>query len=175
MTPLRYTIRPALPSDAAGLARVRIDTWRAAYRGIIPDAYLASLDYSAEEQRFRNYLANPETWIFTALDEARQVVGFASCSASRDALPGFPGEVYAIYILPAYHKHGIGRNLLRAAFAQLLVRGLFPAAIWALEANPACDFYRRLGGIEIARKQLEIGGKALSELGFGFTESKIEN
>ncbi|MEU6929538.1 hypothetical protein AB0A05_10295 [Streptomyces sp. NPDC046374] len=37
-------IREAAPSDAAAVAAVHIRSWRAAYRGLVPDAYLDSLD-----------------------------------------------------------------------------------------------------------------------------------
>jgi ribosomal protein S18 acetylase RimI-like enzyme len=168
-----YHIRPALPADAAGLARVRIDTWRAAYLGIVPDEYLANLDYASNEQNFRNYLTNPAVRLFAALDEVGQAVGFANSGANRETLPGFPGEVYALYILPAHQKHGLGRALLRRAFEQLADGGLFPAVIWVLADNPACGFYRRVGGEEIGQKLIEIGGKQLRELCFGFTKGEI--
>ncbi len=33
-------IRPARPADIPTMARVYVETWRATYRGILPDAYL---------------------------------------------------------------------------------------------------------------------------------------
>lgn len=165
---MQYNLRPALPADAAGLARVRIDTWRATYRGIVPEEYLAKLDYAANEQNFRSYLANPAVRMVAALDEAGKAVGFASSGANREPIPGFPGEVSALYILPAHQKHGLGRALLRKAFEQLAEGGLFPAVIWVLAENPACGFYRRVGGVEIGHKSIDIGGKLLRELCYGF-------
>ena len=38
------TIRVATEGDAAGIARVHVRSWQEAYAGIVPDAYLASLD-----------------------------------------------------------------------------------------------------------------------------------
>jgi len=32
-------IRAATPDDAAAIARVQVETWRAAYVGIVPDAW----------------------------------------------------------------------------------------------------------------------------------------
>ena len=166
-------IRRAIPSDAAGIARVRIDTWRDTYRGIVPDEYLARLDYAADLPRFENYLADERTFFFVALNAAQEVIGFASGGAERDGLPGCPGEVYAIYILPACQKSGIGRRLIHASFEELSARGLFPAVIWALEQNPACGFYRRIGGVQVGSKTIEIGGRELIELGFGFSDPAV--
>ena len=50
-------IRPATPADANALAKLHIDSWRAAYRGLVPDPHLASLDYDRRAQRFRESLS----------------------------------------------------------------------------------------------------------------------
>ncbi|HNI60392.1 MAG TPA: GNAT family N-acetyltransferase, partial [Pseudomonadota bacterium] len=33
-------VRPAGPDDAEAIARVHVETWRATYRGLVPDHYL---------------------------------------------------------------------------------------------------------------------------------------
>jgi len=38
-------IREATHNDIPALAKVHVDTWRTAYRGIMPDEYLANLSY----------------------------------------------------------------------------------------------------------------------------------
>ena len=38
-------IRPAVVGDAGSMAKVKVDTWRSAYSGIVPSAYLESLSY----------------------------------------------------------------------------------------------------------------------------------
>jgi hypothetical protein len=37
------TVRAATLADAEGIARVHVDAWRWAYRGDVPDAFLAAL------------------------------------------------------------------------------------------------------------------------------------
>lgn len=39
------SIRPAIIEDAAGIAKVHIDTWRIAYRDIVPQSYLNEMNY----------------------------------------------------------------------------------------------------------------------------------
>jgi hypothetical protein len=41
-------------------------------------------------------------------------------------------------------------------------------AVWALEANPAVQFYKRLGAVPLARKFINIGGKDLPDLALGW-------
>jgi hypothetical protein len=38
-------IREATLADAEGVARVHVDTWRSAYKEMVPDSYLDGLNY----------------------------------------------------------------------------------------------------------------------------------
>jgi hypothetical protein len=41
--------------------------------------------------------------------------------------------------------------------------------VWVLERNlPAVSFYKRIGGLQIAQREIEIEETALSELAFGW-------
>lgn len=46
--------------------------------------------------------------------------------------------------------------------------GLFPMIILALADNPACKFYEANGGKRIGTEEVEIGGKKLTEVVFGW-------
>lgn len=50
-------IRPALDSDARTIAQVHVNSWRAAYRGIFTDEYLAALSIDEREQMWRGVIA----------------------------------------------------------------------------------------------------------------------
>jgi hypothetical protein len=41
-------IRPARVNDAPALGRVHVDSWRAAYRGLVPDSSLQAFTYELE-------------------------------------------------------------------------------------------------------------------------------
>src|SRR6185503_8556685 len=53
----RVTVRLATPDDADAIERVRTDTWRATYRGHMPDAVLDRLGYDGS--RRRDYMSRP--------------------------------------------------------------------------------------------------------------------
>jgi len=44
-------IRPALPNDAAEIARVHVDSWRSSYRGLLADEFLDSLSEAGYTDR----------------------------------------------------------------------------------------------------------------------------
>ena len=173
---MNVQIRPAVPADAASLARVRIYAWRAAYRGLMPEAFLASLDLEKETRRVQDNLAglSPERYIFAAevtLSAAvgGKVVGFCAGGPDRDQDPDYPGELYAIYVLPEFQGHGIGKQLVRKAASWLSEHGYAHFLIWVLRDNhPARRFYETLGG-QLARERfITLGGEQLPEVGYGY-------
>ncbi|NYE07104.1 hypothetical protein F4694_003889 [Bacillus niacini] len=40
-----YENKKAVLTDAKGIAKVHVDSWKTTYTNIVPDAYLNSLDY----------------------------------------------------------------------------------------------------------------------------------
>ncbi len=140
-------IRPATPADAAALARVHIDAWRAAYRGLVPDTYLAALDYERRAERFREALAAhaEETYL---VEQNGAVAGFMTLGPCRDADldPGATGEIWGIYLAPEHWRKGIGRFLFRQGEQMLKARGYVQITLWVFEGNAqARRFYEALG------------------------------
>lgn len=165
-------IRMAEMGDAAGLARVHVDTWRSAYRDIVPEAHLAGLSHERSEERWRQSLAElqtPENAVFVAVDATGEVVGFARCGPARDGETEYPAEIYALYVLPACQGRGVGRLLVQTSVRHM-VRHLHTdkLLIYALAENPWRKFYERLGGVKVREKTIEIGGKTLLDVGYGW-------
>jgi len=72
-------VREAMPADAVGIARVRVDTWRTTYRGIVPDATLANLSFEENEKRWECQVQGGDgRFTYVVEDEIGEVVGFAS-------------------------------------------------------------------------------------------------
>ncbi len=78
------TVRPASVGDAAAIGRLRIETWRAAYAGIVGADVLAGLvSDETDVERRRRYIAEPAPQTHTLVgttDDA--VVGFAVAGPS---------------------------------------------------------------------------------------------
>jgi ribosomal protein S18 acetylase RimI-like enzyme len=162
-------IRSARIDDAEAIARVQVDTWRSNYPGIVPDERLANLDYSRSAEKWRQVLTpGGETRLFVAEDESGQVIGFACDGPLRQAVPGFDGELYAIYVLKAHQSQGHGKALVAAVAEDLRARRFESLLIWVLKDNPSRGFYEALGGQPVAETEVEIGGERLKEIGYGW-------
>ena len=160
-------IRKAIHEDVPGIAKVHVDGWRTTYKGIVPDTYLASLSYKNRERIWTSGIK--ENNVYIAEDADGEIVGFATGGKERTGkYAAYVGELYAIYLLEGYQGKGIGRTLVQSVVDDLLEKKLNSMLIWALEENPACRFYEALGGMKIDTTEIEIEGKKLSEIAYGW-------
>ena len=158
------------------MARVHVDTWRTAYRDILPAGFLTTLSYEARTQRWRENLAQagPQQFTLVAEDDAGELVGFAGGGPERDGTPGYDGEIYAVYVLAQHQHRGIGRQLMAACARHLANQQFGAAMLWALEANRrARSFYEALGGKLIGRKTQVIGDTPLIEVAYGWPDLAV--
>lgn len=167
-------IREARSDDAQGIAEVHVASWRAAYRGIVPDEYLAQLSVEQRARRWLETLAVGVEIIYVAEDDAEgggHIVGFASGGVERsEDMPAYDGELYAVYVLQEYHGQGIGRRMVRALAERLAKRNFNAMLVWVLADNPYRGFYERLGGQLLGEKAIAIGGTSLTEVAYGWRD-----
>lgn len=161
-------IRPALPVDAAEIARVHVDSWRTSYRGLLADDFLESLSEAGYTERWRRVIGDGTSRVFV-VEEPEGIVGFASGGRERAGESGFEGELYAIYIVAGSQRLGHGRELVRAMAAALREMGLSDLIVWVLRDNvPAREFYERLGGSYVRSQPITIGATTLEEMSYGW-------
>ena len=159
-------IRRARPGDVAALARVQVQSWREAYRGIIPQPCLDQLSIAAHERQWRRSLGGG--WAFVAEWEQR-LVGLASAGLARSRRD-VSGELYLLYVLRTHHGQGIGRALFDACHYELARCGHRGMLVWVLADNPATRFYRHLGGEPAGESMVALAGVRLRELAFVWTD-----
>ncbi len=174
-------ILPVTDGDIPDLARIHIEGWRAAYAGLVDQSYLDSLNQEEKEKTWRGLLTKGETPPLLARDEKGAASGFVSFGRLRTPPPGtspirpvYSGEIYAIYILPAYWRQGLGRRLMAEAAAALEAMKHKSICLWVMDGNKnALAFYKALGGQKCGKKQVEIGGKTLPEAAIGWRDSRV--
>lgn len=159
---LSVQVRVATVDDAEAVAGVHVRSWRSAYRGLIPDAYLDALSVEGRREAWSRILAEtdlPRTGTFV-LSDGLDVIGFAHVAPTRDDdLPDSTGEVTGIYVAPSAWGRGGGRQLMEAARANLKAAGFATAALWVLEANHrARAFYERHGWVPDGARKIDDRG-----------------
>ncbi|MHB2168349.1 N-acetyltransferase family protein [Alsobacter sp. R-9] len=167
MTQVDITIRPARPADAAAIASVHDEAWREAYRGIIPGRDLERMIQRRGPVWWRTILDRGARIAVLEFDDALR--GYASYGRNRLAVSPYLGEIFELYLTPAYQGLGFGRRLFNAARRDLDARGLKGLLVWALADNDrACDFYRHLGGIKVREMDETFGETVRSRHAFGW-------
>ena len=160
-------IRKAVLTDAKGIAKVHVDSWKTTYANIIPDEYLNNLVYEGREQLWKGNIPNSD--VFVAENEEGRIVGFSSGGKERSGkYPDYTGELYAIYILKAYQGNGLGKLLIKPIIEELQQKKFFSMVVLVLEDNSSRLFYETLGGKKIDTIEVNISGKKLNELVYGW-------
>jgi ribosomal protein S18 acetylase RimI-like enzyme len=88
---------------------------------------------------------------YVALDESGELVGISAAGPTEHGqfaeAPEKTGEIFALYVLPAYQGRGHGRRLVEATARHLAQSGLTALIIRCLKTNPpGRAFYEALGG-----------------------------
>ncbi len=166
-------IRSASPDDAPAIARVYVETWRTAYRGIVPASYLAGMSEAAWEGHWRRVLDDPEgreilRCVLVAETEVG-VVGFATGCREWSGDGAYEGELDDVYVLQAHQRHGLGRLLVGGVAGRLGHDGLRSLLVWVADRSPACAFYTALGGTRLDRGWRRcIGGATVDVVAYGW-------
>jgi ribosomal protein S18 acetylase RimI-like enzyme len=168
-------IRKATLADASAIATVHVAAWKEAYRGIVADEFLDNLSIQRRTEQWTNSLSNeahPYHHAFVA-EVNGQVVGFSNFGVAQIKDTGFDGELFAIYILKAAHKMGVGRMLVQAVVNGIRDMGGKSMMVWVLKDNPASGFYEKLGGEYLYEKPIDIGNETLMESAYGWRSLDI--
>ena len=155
-------VRLANPDDAHAIAEVHVRSWQSAYRGVVADEFLDSLDVDRRTEMIARLIGD-ETKALLVSERDWRVAGFSLLAASDDE--GW-GEVLAIYAAPDHWGVGVGYDLMEASVSWLAEAGYERAMLMVLEANPrARAFYERQGWSLGKRIRIEnIGGRDLTEV-----------
>jgi ribosomal protein S18 acetylase RimI-like enzyme len=173
MDELALNVRSARPEDAADLARIYIESWQDTYPGIISSSLLGAMSFKGHAQRWRDMIrgANRRNGAVLVAEDARHgTIGLSSLGPARDGGAGFDGEVYTLYVDPAFLGRGAGSALMAGAFAAFKERDLHSCLIWAHARNNACFFYEAMGGRRVATRTTRLLGELTPEIGFGWKQ-----
>ena len=102
-----------------------------------------------DPQRFADALARPDVWFLVAVSDGAVVDHVAVSLFTRED-PGPPAPravfVWQLFVRLAWHGHGVGSMLMRAAVNEALNRSFSLMRLWTPEgARRARRFYERKG------------------------------
>ena len=154
----QWQIRQATIADAEGISKVQIGTWREAYRGIVADSILDSMDPEETAEMYRQRISSPMPYRKVAFI-GNQIVGFSFFGWKSDITFKNDWFLYALYVLPEYQGLGIGRSLLMSAKETGIENSANRMVFGVLVGNDRSrEFYDRSGAIHLEFGTFPIGG-----------------
>lgn len=173
--------RKSLYEDIPEIVKVRVDTWRTTYSGIIDEEILKKQEINLSglienaRKRFEEANGVSEETVVAIFNE--KIIGFVNYGPYRikgNKTDRATVEIYAIYVLEKFQNSGIGKKMFSYALKDLLKKQDYKKMIiWCLEKNPSISFYEKMGGFIEQKKAITIGNQILIELGFSF--QNLEN
>jgi len=144
-----FAIREAVIEDAAAIARVNQLTWLHAYRGLIPDSTLDSLDLESLTDRWMQNLRpdNPRSNTFVVI-HGDSIIAYSRFypSVDPDDDKDRVATVGSMYVIPEFARKGIGRELMQVVLEAAETHDFREATLHVLAANKrARKFYEDLG------------------------------
>jgi GNAT superfamily N-acetyltransferase len=161
---VRFAIRPARPGDADGIARAHTASWRASYRGILPDAVLDRIDVDQRASSWARTIADRSVLTLVAYDTSRHdIVGLCDAGRNRSQTP-HAAEIYRLYFEQHARRHGLGREMFEHVTDWLRSQRLPSLVIWVLDNNHhARRFYEAMGGQLGPRVPSRVSGYSVVE------------
>ncbi|WP_413377524.1 N-acetyltransferase family protein [Alkalihalobacillus sp. 1P02AB] len=166
---MTFTIREATLEDVNEIAKVHVSSWHSTYTGMTDEQFANILTYESSHTRFVEKLEEDNVFIYVAEHSKHGIVGFVTTGPQRYEVEGYPGEVYAIYLLEEFQGTGVGKKLFIRAVQQLEVLGFPSFTVLLMKENtPAKRFYDHLGGKEIKQSTFEINEVVYEDIFYGW-------
>lgn len=150
--------------DTKILGYIHCESWKSAYKTIIPNSILDDISIEKRENYFRKALSEKSEEDVLIFNK-NNPVGFLTLGKCRDNdSDNYWGEICGIYLLPSYWNQGIGTKLINWGISELKSRSFTKISLWVLEENiNAQKFYEKIGFKHDGTvKKLNIG-KPLNE------------
>lgn len=147
--------------DRLEISRIYEESWKSAYRDIVPQSYLDSIPGGAWAAHIDEAGMNT----LVVLEDNEYIGTTSYCRSRFEDFADF-GEIVSIYLKPEYIGKGYGKKLFEAAVAELGQLGFRDIFLWVLEDNTRARTFYEAAGFVPANIFLEnnIGGKKLREV-----------
>ncbi len=139
--------RLADSADAESVAALHIASWQSAYRRLLPDDFLASLDLSLRTSAWRESMRHSGMHVVLREVVGSGLVAFCAIAPSRDsgALPS-TWEIWNLHAAPTAQGKGYGAQLFDAAVEIARTASAEALTLWVVDENSdARRFYERHG------------------------------
>ena len=138
-------IKPLEEKYLPDVAAAHLLAWQKAFKGILSDGLLYSLDKYEFLSIWKQTIQNIKRKNYVALDEDNIAIGFVSFGSTKENNQW--AEIFGIYVHPDHWEQGHGKALITKAIAELKNAARYSKIIlWVMSENDAArQFYEKMG------------------------------
>lgn len=157
-------IRKVEKNDLESVVDIKISSWQTAYKNIIDDNYLMSMNkYKELKKRQSDYMCNG--FIVAELDGA--IVGFCRYTDYNQYVNNIDCEIVSLYVKPNLKNNGIGSAMFKYVKNYFISKNKTRMILWCLKENfIGRSFYEKMGGSLASEKVYNINGKDYIEVSY---------
>lgn len=156
--------------DRFEISSIYEQSWKFAYKGIIPQGYLDSIPSG----KWAENIDKSDLHSLVVIENLKMIGTTSFCKSRFNNFADY-GEIVSIYLLPEYIGKGYEKILLKNAVDELSALGFHDIFLWVLEDNTrARTFYEKFG-FTVSENFLDdnIGGKNLREIQYFYHKHTI--
>lgn len=169
-------IRKAKLIDIPEVVDIQITGWQEAYKGIIDDDYLESLNLE-REKRIKKLENNYSNGNFIVAELDNEIVGFCRYVNSNEfskEVKNADCELTVLYVKPSLKNNGIGSALFKHVINEMNDLNKNLMILWCFKDNTlSIKFYEKMGGIIISEKTKVIGNEEKVEVCFSYNIKEL--
>ena len=161
-------IRKATLNDVLSISTIKVKGWQTAYKNIISDEYLDSMNIQKTVEKNIN---NFDRYQFIVAELKGEIVGFSRYTLynTSNEIKSADGEIFSIYVRPNLKRNGIGTAMFTYVMSQFKNNGNKSIILGCFKENyQSRAFYEKMGGKVIYEKQVERGDKEYPEVFYNY-------
>jgi GNAT superfamily N-acetyltransferase len=148
-----FRVREARRDDVRPLAELHVVTFKEAHGGF------RAPSIELRESQWQKAFDHDRDWFcYVAEGPDGRLLGFAKGTLHDGGVPGFQGELNKIYVLQAWHRHGIGRRLVEQVARRFLDQHITSMLLFGDARSPSNGFYERLRAERLLSPEGEFHG-----------------
>lgn len=142
---MKISIKDGNEDHSSIISKIYADSWRVAYKGMVPAEYLKNLKDDFWTDNFKKWIQDNVVKVkIIYLDD--KAVGAAAYGKSRDEKYLDYAEIWSFYLLPEHFRKGLGTALMKSVIREVCEEGYDKCYLWVLDQNKnARTFYEKLG------------------------------
>ncbi|MDV5058887.1 GNAT family N-acetyltransferase [Vibrio diabolicus] len=153
---MRYTVRNAVREEATQIAKIHVDSWQVAYKGLMPQSYIDQFTIERRERMWTRVMTEQLAQLIV-VERQGEIVGFLSYELPNHTCEDKTAWVTCCYVSPLHYGQGAGSALLDELETRLLSTPVMQISLKALDTNKqGLKFYKKCGFVRTGEEEAEI-------------------